>query len=415
MAVKTIDCITWKKLAINRIVLMLGSCTMLILLIIQLTSIMNTLNSHSLLLVLFATLTVSIGNAQVSESCECSVDTAGYAAFLPTLNPDENATFQFHVSGTFALAYGVIGSTTPSVVQDLITNNPTVTTIIMYACPGSEDDNANLQASLAIYNAGLKMYLPVDGWVASGATDMFLAGSTRVVDATFDAVGVHSWSDGTNDATNFPVGHPNHQPYIDYYENIGFTTQESEDFYYFTIYAAPANGIHWMSESEMDLYKIRTCKYAPSPNYSVSQTPSTLTADLSGVAYQWIDCTNNQSIPNETNQSFTPNVDGTYAVIVSESSCSDTSDCIPFVNSVGIDETTNVQSLIFYPNPVKDIIVIQNHHKFTKIELLNVIGQAQEITYKSGKIDCQHLISGAYYLRLTGKDGNVYQTKVIIQ
>ena len=106
---------------------------------------MNTLNSHSLLLVLFATLTVSIGNAQVSESCECSVDTAGYAAFLPTLNPDENATFQFHVSGTFALAYGVIGSTTPSVVQDLITNNPTVTTIIMYACPGSEDDNANLQ------------------------------------------------------------------------------------------------------------------------------------------------------------------------------------------------------------------------------------------------------------------------------
>ena len=75
---------------------------MLILLIIQLTPIMNTLNSHSLLLVLFATLTVSIGNAQVSESCECSVDTAGYAAFLQTLNPDENATFQFHVSGNFA-------------------------------------------------------------------------------------------------------------------------------------------------------------------------------------------------------------------------------------------------------------------------------------------------------------------------
>jgi len=140
-------------------------------------------------------------NAQVSESCDCSVDTARYSVFLPTLSPNENATFQFHVNGTFAVAYGVIGSSTPTVVQNLINNNPNVTTIVMYACPGSEDDESNLQASMLIYNTGYKMYLPLNGWIASGAVDMFLAGSTRVVEVTPDAVGVHSWSDGTNDAT----------------------------------------------------------------------------------------------------------------------------------------------------------------------------------------------------------------------
>ncbi len=356
--------------------------------------------TSKILTLLFSVLVLFFGNAQVSESCDCSIDTAGYAAFLPTINPNENATFQFEVSGTFAIAYGVIGSTTPTVVQNLISNNPSVTTIIMYACPGSENDQANLQASLAIYNAGLKMYLPVDGWVASGATDMFLAGSTRVVDATFDPVGVHSWSDGANEATDFPVGHANHQPYIDYYENIGFTTQESEDFYYFTINAAPASTVHWMTQSEMNQYKIRTCIYAAAPNYSVSHNESTLTADLSGATYQWIDCdNNNQPILNETNQSFTPSVDGNYAVIVSETNCSGTSECTQFSNSVGVLELKNSEEPNFYPNPTSDFIIIKNPEKYSKIELYNAVGQQQNAPALFDSIDCRYLTSGIYYLK----------------
>ena len=204
------------------------------------------------LLSIFLLLLISTNNAQTSESCNCLVDTVGYADFIETLNPDEEAIFQFHVHGTFAVAYGVIGSSTPNVVQNLIDNYPNVTTIIMYACPGSEDDDANLEASLKIYNHSYKMYLPIDGWIASGAVDMFLAGSIRVVDATYDPVGVHSWSDGTNEATDYPVGHSYHQEYIDYYISIGFSQQEAEDFYYFTINAAASSDIHWMTEEEME-------------------------------------------------------------------------------------------------------------------------------------------------------------------
>ena len=197
-----------------------------------------------------------------AQNSDCLVDTIGYSSFLQTLNPVEDATFQLHVNGSFAVAYGVIGRNTPNIVQDLIDNYPLVTTIIMYACPGSNDDDANLEASILIHNHGYKMYLPLDGWVASGATDMFLAGSLRVVEVTVESVGVHSWSSGTKEATDYPVGDAVHKPYIDYYINIGFTQQEAEDFYYFTINSATANGIYWMTEAEIDKYKIRTCYHS---------------------------------------------------------------------------------------------------------------------------------------------------------
>ena len=273
----------------------------------------------------------SLLNAQVSESCDCTVDTVGYANFLQTFSPSENDPFQFEVQGTFAVAHGVIDASTPGTVQNLIDNNPNVTTIIMYACPGSANDEANLQAAQLIYNHGYKMYLPQNGFIASGGTDMFLAGSTRVVEVTPQAVGVHSWAEdeaGNVTATDYPVGHAVHQPYIDYYIAIGFTQAEAEAFYYFTINSSPFTSVHWMTQAELDLYKVRTCKYSATPEYSVSVNNDILKADLDNKTYQWIDCSDNSEIANETNQTFNPTSNGTYAVIVNETGCSDTSACI---------------------------------------------------------------------------------------
>jgi hypothetical protein len=47
-------------------------------------------------------------------------------------------------------------------------------------------------------------------------------------------------------------------PYIDYYVSTSFTQEEAENFYYFTINAAPASSIHWMAEDELKQYKIFT-------------------------------------------------------------------------------------------------------------------------------------------------------------
>ena len=87
--------------------------------------------------------------------------------------------------------------------------------------------------------------------------DLFLAGTTRTREAG-SQIGVHSWSDGRNEATDYPVGHENHDLYINYYIEMGFSQADAEAFYYFTINAAPANGIHWMTDAEIDQYKLLT-------------------------------------------------------------------------------------------------------------------------------------------------------------
>ena len=361
-----------------------------------------------------------ISTAQVSESCNCNIDTLGYANFLQTLTPDENAIFQLHASGTFAVAYGVIGSTTPTVVQNLIDNNPLVTTIILHSCPGSEDDDSNLVASMLIYNQGYKMYLPDNGFISSGAVDMFLAGSVRVIDATYDPVGVHSWSDGTNDATFFPVGHPNHQPYIDYYVNIGFTLQESEDFYYFTINAANANGIYWMTQAEIDQYKIRSCRYSANPNYTITNLNGVLTADLASASYQWLDCDNNYDIINGAiNQSFTPTADGNFAIQITETGCMDTSNCTTYSTTGINDFIINPFDFSIYPNPSKNEFNISLNKVYSKISLklidLNGITLIKTEFFNSKNIFLSpNLPKGVYLLKIE-TNSNISTKQIIIQ
>ncbi len=62
-------------------------------------------------------------------------------------------------------------------------------------------------------------------------------------------------------------------------------------------------------------------------NTAVNQVGTTLTASASGAGYQWMDCHGNAIIPGQTAQSYTPSVSGSYAVIVTQGSCSDTSAC----------------------------------------------------------------------------------------
>lgn len=63
---------------------------------------------------------------------------------------------------------------------------------------------------------------------------------------------------------------------------------------------------------------------------------STLFAHESGYNYQWIDCDSSLVISGETNQYFTPNTGGTYAVELSLNHCIDTSNCVTinFCNSI---------------------------------------------------------------------------------
>ena len=85
-------------------------------------------------------------------------------------------------------------------------------------------------------------------------------------------------------------------------------------------------------------------------NSSVTQDGILLTANDTGVVYQWVECPGMTPISGATNQSYTATVNGDYAVIVTNNQCSDTSACYT-VSTVGTSENEFGNELLLFPNP----------------------------------------------------------------
>ena len=152
---------------------------------------------------------------------------------------------------------GTIGSSSLINFNKLENTFPNVNKINIKNCDGSSDDDVNLKLSAKVHQKGINIHLMDNGEIASGGVDFFIAGIQRTKGSN-TKIGVHSWAGENETATDFPAGHNNHLPYINYYVDVGFTQQQAEDFYYFTINAAPAESIHWMTESEITLYNLIT-------------------------------------------------------------------------------------------------------------------------------------------------------------
>ena len=128
--------------------------------------------------------------------------------------------------------------------------------LIFTTVPGSADDETNLDLGCLIRLRQLVTFLPARGMIASGGTDLFLAGKRRIVERGAK-IGVHSWSSGffgRRNASRLPKDHRDHSKYLNYYRNI----EISVDFYWFTLEAAPPGDIHWMTHKEQLSYKVFT-------------------------------------------------------------------------------------------------------------------------------------------------------------
>lgn len=138
------------------------------------------------------------------------------------------------------------------------------------------------------------------------------------------------------------------------------------------------------------------------PNVTVTQTGPTLTSNATGASYQWIYCPSFMPIVGETNQSFTANTNGDYAVIVTENGCVDTSNCFT-LSDVGVKDISNNAKLLVYPNPVSNVLYIEFldkgvQHYLLPIELYNSIGQLI-FTTTNYEIDFSTFSKGFYYLK----------------
>lgn len=179
------------------------------------------------------------------------------AAFV-TLGACEDAqgdytAVSFQAEGNRLIATGVIDATTMERFKEARAANPEANILVLQNIPGSVDDEANLVFSRAVRESGFTTLVPSDGMVASGGTDLFLAGKERILEEAA-CVGVHSWAAGEQEGSNLPRDHPEHQIYLDYYDSIGI----DRAFYWFTLEAAPAAGNHWVTTAEANQYGMTT-------------------------------------------------------------------------------------------------------------------------------------------------------------
>lgn len=213
----------------------------------------------------------------------------------PTTQPG-NGQYQselFAVRGNWAIMDGEITSNIVAQLNELVRANPQVNTIVFENVPGSSDDEANLKAGLRLRELGLNTFIPPGGAIASGGVDLFLAGKQRFAAADV-LVGVHSWgAEGVKDASLLGRDHEAHQLYLDYYRQLGINS----DFYWFTIQAADADNIHWMSATERQQYGL-TSRAASPQELAMITTPATDDKAISALfdKYTWVNSANNQPI-----------------------------------------------------------------------------------------------------------------------
>ncbi|MDG1850239.1 MAG: hypothetical protein P8I82_07125 [Flavobacteriales bacterium] len=150
---------------------------------------------------------------------------------------------------------GEIGSSSLDDFNLIIREHPSVNLVRIVDCDGSVDDETCFLLMKRVHDLGINTHIVDRGWVASGGVDFFLAGIHRTRGAN-TKIGVHSWSQGNNEATDYPRGHEYHQPYIAAYVSIGLSQEKAEQLYHFIINAAPADEVHWMTDAEIEAYSI---------------------------------------------------------------------------------------------------------------------------------------------------------------
>jgi hypothetical protein len=142
----------------------------------------------------------------------------------------------------------------------------------------------------------------------------------------------------------------------------------------------------------------------------------TITTSNATAAYQWIDCATNDPISGETGISYNVTANGSYAVIITENGCSDTSACtvIDFVGIDGLD----FETLSLYPNPTANgMFSINTVGTIKEIELIDMMGRIVqvEINLTDKSVDASKLEPGKYIVQIKSHEDRILKGTIVIQ
>ncbi len=157
----------------------------------------------------------------------------------------------------------------------------------------------------------------------------------------------------------------------------------------------------------------------PILDVTVMDLGTSLVANASTVDYQWLDCDNSYAeISAEVNQTFTPTSNGNYAVEITMSGCSDTSDCF-IISTIGLDDFSLQDDVRVYPNPTSGSVSIRliEDVNLLKIILLDATGRIVQRFEKSGQSFTLQLEEnpGVYFLEIIIDGVRVKQMRLLIK
>ncbi len=184
----------------------------------------------------------------------------------------------------------------------------------------------------------------------------------------------------------------------------GNTYTSSNNTATFTIAGGAANG----------------CDSVVTLNLTITTTPTATATDngdatitaSSGATYQWIDCGTGLAIAGETGQTLTVAANGSYAVVVSNGSCADTSACV-LIDYIGIKEL--VESAVqLMPNPTRENVTITMSVASATLEVRDAQGKlmvAKAIT-SGEQVDLSQAEVGVYFFTIKTTNGSVVKRVV---
>jgi hypothetical protein len=151
------------------------------------------------------------------------------------------------------------------------------------------------------------------------------------------------------------------------------------------------------------------------PDTTLTWSNDTLTSNANGsYEYQWIDCDNgNALIAGETNQSFAPSVNGTYAVEIFDGKCTKLSQCVT-TTGVGINDLNSFK-VSYFPNPTDGYLSIIVADDTYQVELSDLTGKLITSSSFSGSNYMVELPTqiGLYFIKMSNSLGQETTFKVV--
>lgn len=150
------------------------------------------------------------------------------------------------------------------------------------------------------------------------------------------------------------------------------------------------------------------------PVVTISENANVLTASLSGVDYEWMNCVDSAVVA--TTQVFTPTANGSYFVEVTDANgCVGSSACMA-VTTLGLESKTAMNTFNISPNPTKGKVTITaTDNESASVVIFNALGKqiSKVNNIQNGSvIDFSAFNNGVYMVQITSNKGTKVQRVV---